>query len=221
MSSTTPILAVLLIVILRCCLVKSAAVAYTPPSAAHCVYLKNAAFDEFLYKDSSPDTTVGNYANRVFTWRRKSDGHARDWKEIYQGIWLLEKKSTGCGSCFSIKSAYYKSAQPLYSAAATDPTFKNEERRPVYAFIDKGAFPAFRGEDIWEVELIPGKKNQVRISTHTNKNIAEYLYASDDNNAFDYTRRNVYTWSSKKDSNIDTWKGVGDWIMEDTVCPEF
>lgn len=221
MSPVTPLSAALLLVVLNCNLVTSAAVPYTTSSVSQCVYLKNSHFDEYLYKDTSPGRTVDTYANRVFTWRRKTDGHPRDWKDIYQGIWLLENKSTACPGCFSIKAAYYKSAQPLFSVASTDPTFKDDKRRPVYAFIDKGAFPAFRGEDIWEVEKIPGKANHVRISTHNNKNTIEYLYAGDENNVYDNSRRNVYTWSSKTDTNIETWKGVGDWIVEDTECPEF
>lgn len=84
---------------------------------------------------------------------------------------------------------------------------------------EKLGLPAQKGIDIWEVENVPGFLGHIRIKNLYDGVLwGKYLYAVVDSLAFDQDRISVYTWSTNEDSNIDTWGGAGDWIMEDALC---
>lgn len=191
---------------------------------SRCVYLKNAKFGEYLY--STADQPVDSSSHRVFTWRGKSDGPASDWgktwgsRHEYQGVWFIEKKDS-CLECYTIKSAYYgDNAQPLYAVSLADPTFRDPSRRPVYTYRGRNSLAANKNGDSWKLETVPGYSDRVRIKyTNAEMKFDEYFYAVTDDLAFDQNRRNVYTWSSKQEANLDSWGGVADWIMENAVCP--
>lgn len=224
MGSVQFLLATALLVVLSNYNSFTTAVTLAPVSK--CVYLKNLFYDEYLY--TSTDNAVDPSTNHVFTWRRKTDGSAKEWKKSwgkeykFQGVWLFEKKVSACLECYTIKSAFYKDAGPLYSISNAERDAKKSPARWVYTFRGREAFPAQRGEDIWEVVVIPGFIGSVRIR---NKNFgeteSEYLYAGYDEQAYDADRRNVYTLSAKANSTNNNWNEATVWVMTDSKCPPY
>lgn len=191
---------------------------------SRCVYLKNAKYGEYLY--STTDQPVDSNSHRVFTWRKKSDGPASSWGKTwgsryqYQGMWMIEKTNS-CLECYTIKSVYFgDNGQPLYAVSSMDPTYKDSSRRPVYTYRGRSSLAANKNGDSWKIETVSGYSDRVRIKyTNDEKQVDEYFYAVADDLAFDNERRNVFTWSSNQDTNINSWGGVADWIMENTACP--
>lgn len=232
MNSITLLVVAVILIVLNCCSFSSSAVLTkeSRQEAPKCVYLKNANFGEYLYT-ASTNYAIPFYGNRVFTWRRKEDGPGKDWAITqgkhfeYQAVWVIERvNKNSCHNCYTIKSAYYENnAELLYAVSSADHVFElARPRRPVYTYRESGPFPSTKGQHIWKIEGVPDYPDRIRIKDKNNeKLIDEYLYAADDDRSHDHDRRNVYTWSSKDDSDIDTWKGVGDWIMEKAVCPSY
>lgn len=199
----------------------------TPHPAANkkCYYLKNVHYGEYLY-NGSPDQAFDAESNRVFTWRRKSDGPASNWGSSwgnhyrYQGMWLVEKKTTVCSNCYEIKSLYYKNhSQPLYSEwfnpvrAQSRPPFN-----AVYTYRRPGSVPKYLGRHIWVLEKLPNGVRIKNFNLPSDENKENYLYASSNKQAYDKDRRNVFTGTLNKSSNNNK-KQLADWVMESAVCP--
>lgn len=231
MSSVTPLLLItVLLTVLNCCCFSKAAPSLNletvakNPGGSKCVYLKNVEFDEYLYA-AQTSYAFDESNNRVFTWKKKSDGHPSNWGNVWgiankdQGKWLLVKENFACENCYAIRSVYYKEhqAQPLYSTSSQDPEFKKlSPRRPVYTYSVKADFPRSQGRHIWQLVNVPGYPDRVWIKSkniRSDEPMEEYLYAAIESYAYDKDRRNVFTWSSTTEA--DKWGKTGDWIMED------
>lgn len=232
--------ALFLLVLNYCCTLSSAAALSRVSRQApkKCVYLKNAHYGEYLHTALTngpiplcaqiPSSNL--YGNRIFTWRRKENISWKDWErtrgQVFenQAVWIFQRISNSCPNCFTIKSAFYEyNSEPLYAVSSLDHAFElARPRRPVYTYRGLESFPSERGQNTWEIEIVPNFSNRIRIKVKNIGDIGdEYLYAAEDDRAHDQERRNVFTWSSSDNSNINTWNGVGDWIVESASCPPY